>query len=92
VLKGVVDFGSVHQASTKPVTSGWDAMGMSTHTLTPEDTRPLLCPAEAARLANVSTKTIRREIDRGALPALHAGRQLRIEPADFRRWLESGTG
>jgi excisionase family DNA binding protein len=65
---------------------------MSTQTVTPEDTQPLLSPAEAARLANVSTKTIRREIDRGALPALHAGRQLRIEPADFRRWLESGTG
>jgi excisionase family DNA binding protein len=64
---------------------------MSTQTVTPENTQPLLSPAEAARLANVSTKTIRREIDRGALTALHAGRQLRIEPADFRRWLEGGT-
>ena len=64
---------------------------MSTQTPTPEDTRPVLSPAEAARLANVSTKTIRREIDRGALPALHAGRQLRIDPTDVRRWLEGGT-
>jgi excisionase family DNA binding protein len=64
---------------------------MSAQAVTPEDTQPLLSPAEAARLANVSAKTIRREIDRGALPALHAGRQLRIEPADFRRWLEGGA-
>jgi Helix-turn-helix domain len=34
---------------------------------------------------------IRREIYRGALPALRAGRQLRIEPTDFRRWLQGGT-
>jgi len=56
--------------------------------LTPEDTRPLLTPAEAAHLANVSRKTIYREIDRSALPACHAGRQLRIDPADFDRYLE----
>ena len=64
---------------------------MSTQTQTPEDVRPLLTPAEAARLANVSTKTVYREVDRGALPALHAGRQLRIEPTQFRRWLEGAT-
>ncbi|MFL5867923.1 MAG: helix-turn-helix domain-containing protein [Thermoleophilaceae bacterium] len=34
-------------------------------TMTPEDTRPLLTPAEAAELANVSRRTIYREIDRG---------------------------
>jgi excisionase family DNA binding protein len=62
-----------------------------TQTQTREDVRPLLTPAEAARLANVSTKTVYREVDRGALPALHAGRQLRIEPTQFRRWLEGAT-
>jgi excisionase family DNA binding protein len=61
---------------------------MSTQTVTRE---PLLSPAEAARLANVSTKPIRRDIDRGALPSLHAGRQIRIDPEDFRRWLEGGS-
>jgi putative molybdopterin biosynthesis protein len=59
-------------------------------TATPEDTRPLLSPAEAARLANVSRKTVYREIDRGALPALHVGRQLRIDPTDFRLYLDKG--
>jgi putative molybdopterin biosynthesis protein len=59
-----------------------------TQTMTAGDTRPLLTPAEVARLANVSRKTIYREIDRGELPACHAGRQLRIDPADFDRYLE----
>jgi hypothetical protein len=27
----------------------------------------------------------------GTLPSLHAGRQLRIDPYDFRRWLKGGT-
>jgi excisionase family DNA binding protein len=61
---------------------------MSAQTVTPEDTPSLLSPAEAARLANVSTKTIRREIDRGELAARHVGRQLRIDPADFRAYLD----
>ena len=65
---------------------------MSTQTAPREHAQPLLTPAEAARLANVSTKTIRREIDRGALPALHAGRQLRIDPDAFRGWLEGEAG
>jgi excisionase family DNA binding protein len=60
-------------------------------TVTPENTGRLLSPAEVAALANVSRKTIYREIDRGELAVLHVGRQLRIDPADFRRWLEGGT-
>jgi excisionase family DNA binding protein len=56
-------------------------------TATPEDTRPMLTPAEVAELASVSRKTVYREIDRGALPALHVGRQLRIDPADFKHYL-----
>jgi excisionase family DNA binding protein len=47
----------------------------------------LLTPADAARLAKVSRATIYREIDCGALRALHIGRLLRIDPTDFRRWL-----
>jgi putative molybdopterin biosynthesis protein len=48
----------------------------------------LLSPADVARLASVSKATVYREIERGALPALHIGRQLRIDPADFATYLE----
>jgi excisionase family DNA binding protein len=48
----------------------------------------LLTPADAARLACVSKDTIYREVERGALPALRIGRQLRIDPLDFRHYLE----
>jgi excisionase family DNA binding protein len=54
---------------------------------TPEDTRTLLSPAEVAELANVSLKTVYREIDRGELRALHVGRQLRIDRGDFESYL-----
>jgi excisionase family DNA binding protein len=65
---------------------------MSAQTMTPEDVRPMLTPAEAARLANVSRKTIDREVERGSLRALHVGgRLLRIDPTYFCRWLEGGT-
>jgi excisionase family DNA binding protein len=47
----------------------------------------LLTPADAARLAGVSRDTIYREIQRGVLPALRAGHQLRIDRDDFARWL-----
>ena len=61
-------------------------------TPTATDARPLLSPREVAELANVSRKTVYREIDRGALPAKHIGRQLRIEPAEFARYLETDQG
>jgi len=52
----------------------------------------LLTPADAARVASVSRDTIYREIERGSLPALHvSGRLLRIDPTDFRGWVEGGT-
>jgi excisionase family DNA binding protein len=59
--------------------------------MTPGDTRPLLTPAEAARLAKVSRKTIYREIDRGELRALRAGHQLRVDLADLVAYLERGS-
>jgi excisionase family DNA binding protein len=49
----------------------------------------LLTPADAAWLANVSRATVYREIERGALPVRHVGHQLRIEPAEFARYLKS---
>ena len=51
----------------------------------------LLTPADVARMAQVSRDTIYREVERGALPVRHVGRQLRIDPLDFRRYLERGS-
>ena len=62
---------------------------MSTHTPTRDGT-VLLTPADAARVANVSRDTIYREIERGALPVRHVGRQLRIDRLDFRHYLDRG--
>jgi putative molybdopterin biosynthesis protein len=62
---------------------------MSTQIATRDGT-VLLSPADAARMAQVSRDTIYREIDRGALPARHVGRQLRIDPADFQAYLDGG--
>jgi excisionase family DNA binding protein len=60
-------------------------MGMQTAT---RDGTVLLSPADVARKASVSVTTIYREIDRGELLARHVGRQLRIDPLDFRHYLE----
>ena len=63
---------------------------MSTQTPT-RDGAVLLTPTDAARLARVSTDTIYREIERGRLRAHRVGgRLLRIDPHDFRYWLERG--
>ena len=48
----------------------------------------LLTPADAAHMVQVSRETIYREIDRGELRARHVGRQLRIDSADFRTYLD----
>ena len=45
--------------------------------------RPLLTINEAADFLNVSTRTVRREIDRGALAVVRIGRSIRIDPADL---------
>ena len=63
---------------------------MATQTPT-RDVTVLLTPANAAHMAQVSRETIYREIDRGALPVKHVGRQLRIDPADFRHYLGRGS-
>jgi excisionase family DNA binding protein len=60
---------------------------MSTQTPTRDGT-VLLTPADAARVANVSRDTIYREIERGGLPVRHVGRQLRIDPSEFRAYLD----
>jgi excisionase family DNA binding protein len=62
-------------------------MSTQTQTATPEDANAFLSPAEVARLAAISRKTVYRENDRGELPAIHVGRQLRIDPTDLGRYL-----
>ena len=56
---------------------------------TDTDARPLLSPREVARIAGVLVKTVYRQVDVGALPALRAGHQLRIDRDDLARWLGS---
>jgi putative molybdopterin biosynthesis protein len=63
---------------------------MSTQTPAREGT-VLLTPADAARMAKVSRETIYREVARGELRALHVGRQLRIDPTDFKHYLGRGS-
>ena len=60
---------------------------MSTQTAVLDST-PLLTPRDCAELARVSRDTIYRAVEAGELKALHAGRLLRVDPYDFRRWLE----
>lgn len=42
---------------------------------------------EAADLVGVSTKTLRREIDRGRLPIYRVNRQIRISDEDLMNYL-----
>ncbi len=58
---------------------------------TPTDRDTLLTPAEVAALAKVSRATVYREVERGALPALHVGRPLRIDPAALDAYLTAGS-
>lgn len=54
---------------------------------------PALLSVEATALQlSVSTKTVRRLIERGALPCCRVGRMVRIRAADLERFVASGTG
>jgi putative molybdopterin biosynthesis protein len=57
-------------------------------TATQRDESASLSPAEVARLAAISRKTVYREIDRGELRAVHVGRQLCIDPTDLNQYLQ----
>lgn len=50
------------------------------------DLERLLTVREVAELEATSTKTIRRRIHAGELPALKSGRQLRVRPQDLRSY------
>jgi excisionase family DNA binding protein len=54
----------------------------------PDHDREYLTVAEVAAALACSEPTVRRETDRGELRARHVGRQLRIEPAHFRTYLD----
>lgn len=45
--------------------------------------------SEAGRVARLSGRTLRREIDAGRLVACFVGRCIRIRPADLETWMES---
>jgi excisionase family DNA binding protein len=49
----------------------------------------MLTVADAAALLRVSGKTVRRLIERGALPVHRVGRGLRISEADLREYLRA---
>lgn len=52
--------------------------------------RPLLTINETADVLNVSPRTVRREIDSGALPIVRIGRSIRIDPADLDALIAKG--
>lgn len=54
---------------------------------------PTLLSVEAtARQLSVCTKTVRRLIDRGALPSCRVGRLVRIRAVDLAEFVASGAG
>jgi len=53
---------------------------------------PLLTLPEAAELLNVSTRTVRRQIDDGLLPTVRIGGAVRIRPEDLRSFIGKMTG
>ena len=54
---------------------------------------PTLLSVEAtAQQLSVCTKTVRRLIERGALPSCRVGRLVRIRAVDLEQFVASGTG
>ena len=52
-----------------------------------DTTKPLLTVSEVAEVCRLSTRTVRRWIERGELPAHRLGRQLRISEKDLKIFL-----
>lgn len=55
----------------------------------PEEDR-YLTPTDAAKIAGVHEKTVKKWVARGELEAHHAGRLLRIRPGDLRAYMRRG--
>ena len=56
-------------------------------TTSEETTKPLLTVSEVAEVCRLSTRTVRRWIERGELPAHRLGRQVRISEKDLKIFL-----
>ena len=52
---------------------------------------PLLTVEETAVVLNTSTKTVRRRIRAGELPAVRDGRLLRVRPIDLRTYIAAAA-
>jgi excisionase family DNA binding protein len=52
-------------------------------------TAPWLTVAQIADVMNVSKMTVYRLVHDGSLTAFHVGRQMRVRPQDFERYLHS---
>ena len=50
------------------------------------DRKKMLTPQDVAEWANVSERTVRREIEAGRLPARRFGAKWRIDPDDLEAW------
>ena len=67
-----------------------DAAPLGTSRATPLPT--LLSVEATAQQLSVCTKTVRRLIERGALPSCRVGRLVRIRAVDLAEFVASGTG
>lgn len=53
---------------------------------------PLLTVRAAATLLDVSPRTVYALVERGELPAIRVGGQIRFVPSTLEEWLRSGGG
>jgi len=54
-----------------------------------EPVEKLMTYREAARVLNVTHRTLWSLVDRGELPAVRFGRSVRIDPADLRAFIDA---
>jgi excisionase family DNA binding protein len=59
-------------------------------TLSREDTRPLLSPAEVAERLGVSRKSVYRLVRSGELPAVKIGHAVRVDPDELEQYIYGG--
>ncbi len=53
---------------------------------------PLLSVRAAAELLSVSSRTVYALVERGELPAIRVGGQIRFVPSTLEEWLRNGGG
>jgi len=57
--------------------------------MTPEEFQNLLRISDVAERLNVHTATVRRMIQRGELPAVKIGKNVRVQPADLDAYIQA---